>query len=108
MGLSYSPPQIPFYPTPRGNQPSLAMVGETSMFSESLETFLYGSLSVPVGYQSLSSMFSRASPKPIEQVILSSSTNGTNNETLNSQDIFMMSSNIPVPQSQASQLSPGG
>ena len=81
-GLTYSPPRIPFYPTPRGYQPSLAMLGESSMFSESPETFLYGGSSVPLGYQSPSGTFSGAAPQPIKQV-LSSGTNGMNTETLN-------------------------
>ena len=58
------------------------MLGESSMFSESPETFLYGGSSFPSGYQSLSGTFSGAAPQPIEQM-LSSGTNGTNTDTLN-------------------------
>ena len=107
MGLSYSPPQIPFT-APRGIQHSLNMSGESSMFSQSPETFLYGGPQVPVGHQSLSGTFSRASPQPLEQVVLSSSTNGTHIETLNTQKAYMMSGNIPSSQPQGSKLSPGG
>ena len=91
----------------RGYQPSLAMSSESSMFSESPETFVYGGSSVPPRYQSLSGTFSRAAPQPIEEV-LSSGTNGTNTETLNTKHIFMMSGNIPNPQPQGSQLPPRG
>ena len=83
------------------------MSGESSMFSESLETFLYGGSSVPPGYQSLSGTFSGASPQPIEQM-LSSGANGTNTATLNTEQIYMMFGNIRNPQPQGSQLPPGG
>ena len=46
------------------------------MFSQSLETFLYGGPSVPLGYQSLTGTFSGASPQPIEHE-LSTGNNGT-------------------------------
>lgn len=52
------------------------------MFSESIETFLYGGSAIPLGYQSLSGTFSGAAPQPIEQV-LSSGMNGTSTGTLN-------------------------
>ena len=73
-GPSYSPTRIPFYPTPRGIQHSVTMSGESSMFSKSLETFLYVGSSVPLGYQSLSGTFSGASPRPVDQVVLSYGT----------------------------------
>ena len=50
-GLSFSPRHIPFHPTPRGYYPPLNMSRQSSMFSQSPETFLYGSPSVPSGYQ---------------------------------------------------------
>ena len=40
--------------------------------------------------------------------MLSTGTNGAKIETLNAEQIFMMYSNIPNPQSQGSQLPPGG
>ena len=77
------------------------------MFSQSPETFLYGGPSVPSRYQSLSGIFSGATPQPTEQV-LSYDTNGTKTETLNVEQFFMMSGNIPNPQPQGSQLLPRG
>ena len=85
--LSYSPPRIPFHPTPRGYYPSSTMSGESSMFSQSPETFLYGGSYVPSGYQSLSGSFSEATPQPIEQV-LSFGTNGTKTKTLNRENFY--------------------
>ena len=75
-GLSFSPPRIPFHPTPRGYYPPLNMSRQSSMFSQSPETFLYGSPAVPSGYQSLTGTFSGASPQPIEQGLLTGN-NGT-------------------------------
>jgi len=49
-GLSFSPPHIPFHLTPRGYYPPLNMSRQSSMFSQSPETFLYGSPFVPSGY----------------------------------------------------------
>lgn len=46
------------------------------MFSQTLETFLYGGPSVPLGYQLLTGFFSGASPQPIEYDI-STGNNGT-------------------------------
>lgn len=68
--LSFSPPRIPFHPTPRGYYPLLNMSRQSSMFSQYLETFLYGDPSVPSGYQSLIGTFSEASSQPIEQGLL--------------------------------------
>ena len=56
-GLQYSPHQIPFYSTVIRYRPQIKMSGESSMFSESPETFLYGGPSVPAGYQSLSGTY---------------------------------------------------
>ena len=83
------------------------MSSESSMFSQSPETFLYGGPFVPSEYQSLSGTFPGATPQPIEKV-LSSGKNETKTETLNAEQIFMMSGNIPNPQPQGSQLPPGG
>ena len=104
-GLSFSPPQIPFHPTPRGYYPSLIMSRQSSMFSQTPETLVSGSPSVPSGYQSLSGTFSGGSPRPIEQV-LSSRSNGT--QALNAEEILMMSGSSPNPQPQGSQLPPRG
>ena len=56
------------------------------MFSQSSETFLYGGPTVPFGYQSLSSTFSRATPRPTEHQ-LSPGNNRT--KMLNTKQIFM-------------------
>lgn len=104
-GLSFSPPQTPFHPTPRGYYPSSIMSRQSSMFTQTPKTFLFGGLSIPSGYQSLSGTFSGASPRPLEQV-LSSGSNGT--QVLNVEQILMMSGSIPNPQPQGSQLPPGG
>jgi len=104
-GLTFSPPRIPFHPTPRGYYPPLNISRQSSMFSQSLETFLYGSPSVPSGYQSLTRTFSGASPQPIEQGLLTGN-NGT--KMLSVEDILMMLGTIPNPQPQGGQLLPGG
>ncbi len=96
-GLSFSPPRIPYHPTPRGYYPPLNMSRQLSMFSQSPETFLYGGPYVPAGYQSLSSTFLGASPQPIEQGLLTGN-NGT--KPLSVEDILMMSGTIPNPQPQ--------
>jgi hypothetical protein len=104
-GLSFSPPRVPYHPTPRGYYPPLNMSRQSSMFTQSPESFLYGGPSVPSGYQSLSGTFSGASPQPIEQGLLTGS-NGT--KPLSVEDILMMSGTIPNPQPQGGQLPPGG
>lgn len=104
-GLSFSPSRIPFYPTPRGYYPSLIMSRQSSMFSQTPETFLFSGPSVPLGYQSLSATFSGASPRPIEQV-LSSGSNGT--QVLNAEQILMMYGSIPNPQPQGVSIRLGG
>jgi len=104
-GLSFSPPRIPFHPTPRGYYPPLNMSRQSSMFSQSPETFLYGGPSVPSRYQSLIGTFSGASPQPIEQGLLNGN-NGT--KPLSVEDILMMLGAIPNPQPQGGQLLPGG
>ena len=75
-GLSFSPPRIPFHPTPRGYYPSSNMSRQSSMFSQTPEAFLYGSPSVPSGYQSLTGTFSGAYAQPIGHELLTSN-NGT-------------------------------
>ena len=104
-GLSFSPPRVPYHPTPRVYYPPLNMSRQSSMFTQSPESFLYGGPSVPSGYQSLSGTFSRASPQPIEQGLLTGS-NGT--KPLSVEDILMMSSSIPNTQPRGGQLPPGG
>jgi len=104
-GLCFSPPRIPFHPTPRGYYPPLNMSRQLSMFSQSPETFLHGGPSVPSGYQSLSGTFSGASPQPSQQGLLTGN-NGT--KPLSVEDILMMSGTIPNPQPQGGQLPPGG
>lgn len=64
------------------------------MFSQSLETFLYGNPSVPSEYQSLTGTFSGASHQPIEQGLLTGN-NGT--KPLSVEDILMMLGTIPNP-----------
>ena len=56
-GLSFSPPRAPYHPTPRGYYPPLNMSRQSSMFTQSPESFLYGGPSVPSGYQSLFGTF---------------------------------------------------
>lgn len=69
------------------------------MFSQSLETFLYGGPSIPSGYQSLTGTFLGASPQPIEYGI---STGNNRTQLLSVKEIFMMSSTIPNLQPQGS------
>ena len=83
------------------------MSGESSMFSESLETFLYGGPSIPTGYQSLSDTFSGASPFP-RKPMSSSCLNESNTGTLNNEQVYMMSGNISNPTSQGSSIQPRG
>ena len=83
------------------------MSSDSSMFTESPETFLYGGPSVPVCYQPLSGTFSGASPLP-NKPMSSSSMNESNTGTLNNEKVYMMSGNIPNPGSQGSNLSTGG
>jgi len=104
-GLSFSPPHAPYHPTPRGFYTPVNMSGQSSMLTQSLESFLYGGPSVPSGYQSLSGTFSGASPQPIEQGLLTGN-NGT--KPLSVEDILMMSGSIPNPQPQGGQLPPRG
>jgi len=106
-GLAFYPPRVPFHPTPRGYYPSSIMAGESSMFSQTPESFLHGGPSVPAGYQSLSGTFSGATPQPIENV-LSSGLDGLKIETSNAEQVYMMSGNIPNPQAQGSQFPSGG
>lgn len=75
------------------------------MFSQSLETFSYGSPTIPLGYQPLFGTFSGATPRPTEHQ-LSPANNGT--KMLNVEQIFMMYGTIPNPQPQDSQLPLGG
>lgn len=75
------------------------------MFTQSPESLLYDSPSVPSGYQSLSGTFVGASPQPIEHGLLAGN-NG--NKPLGVGDIYMMSSSIPGSQPQGGQLPPGG
>ena len=93
-----------FHPTPRGYYPWSIMSRQSSMFSQSPETFLYGGPTVTLGYQSLSGTFSRT-PQLTEHQ-LSPGNNGT--KTLNVEQILMMSSSIPNSQPQGSQLPLGG
>jgi len=104
-GLSFSPPRIPFHPTPRGYYPPLNMSRQSSMFSQSPETFLHGGPSVPFRCQALAGTFSGASPQPSQQGLLIGN-NGT--KPLSVEDILMMSGTIPNPQPQGSQLPPKG
>lgn len=83
------------------------MSGESSMFYESLETFLYGGTSVPAGYQSLYGMFPGASPFP-SKPMASSGLNKSNTRTLNNEKVYMMCGNISNPTSQGSNIQPGG
>ena len=108
-GLSFSPPRAP-YP-PGGIYTPVNMSGQSSMFTQLPESFLYNGPSVPAGYQSLSGTFSGASPQPIEQGLLTGN-NGT--KPLSVEDILMMSGSIPNPQGgqlppgEHPQLTPGG
>ena len=74
------------------------------MFIESIETFLYGGPYVPIGYQSLSGTFSGESPLPNKPM----SSSGPNESTMNNEQVYMMSGNIPNHDSQGSNISPGG
>ncbi len=76
------------------------MSSPSSMYSQSPEAYLYGGPSVPAGYQSISSTFSGASPRPIEQNFLNGS-NGT--KPLSAEEIMMM-----LGQPQGGQLPHGG
>lgn len=75
------------------------------MFSQNLETFLYGGPSVPSGYQSVSGTVSGESPQPIEHGV---STGHNETPSLSVEEILMMSGAIPNPQPQGSQILPGG
>ena len=83
------------------------MAGESSMFSQTPESFLHGGPSVPSGYQSLSGTLSKETPQPIENV-LSSGIDGLKIETSNEKQIFTMCGNIPNPQAQGNQFPSGG
>ena len=49
-GLSFSPPRAPYHSTPRGFYTPVYMVGQSSMFTQLPESFLYGGPFVPSGY----------------------------------------------------------
>ena len=102
-GLSFSPPRALYHP--RGFYTPVNMSGQSSMFTQSPESFLYGGPSVPSGYHSLAGTFSGASPQPIEQRLFTGS-NGA--KPLSVEDILMMSGSIPNSQPQGGQLPPGG
>ena len=75
---SFSPPRFPF--PPRGFTTPVYMSSPSS-----LEAYLYGGLSVLAGYQSISGTFLGASPRPIEQKLLSGSSG-----QLSAEEILMM------------------
>ena len=102
-GLSFSPPRTPF--PPGGIYTPVNMSGQSSVFTQSPESFLYGGPSVPSGYQSLSGTFAGASPQPIGHGSLAGN-NG--NKPLGVGDIYMMSGSVPGSQPQGGQLPPGG
>ena len=102
-GISFSPPRTP-YP-PGGIYTPVNMSGQSSMFTQSPESFLYDGPFVPTGYQSLSGTFAGASPQPIEHGLL---TGNNGNKPLHVGDIYMMSGSIPSSQPQGGQLLPGG
>ena len=83
------------------------MSGDSSIFTESPKILLYGGPSVPAGYQSLSGMFSGASPFP-RKPMSSFGLNESNTRTLNNERVYMMSGNISNPTSQGSNIQPGG
>jgi len=56
-GLSFSPPRAPFHPTPRGFYPSSNISIQSTVMYQSLESFIHGGPSIPVGYQSLVGTF---------------------------------------------------
>jgi len=102
-GSGYSPPRTP-YP-PRGFYPPVDMSGQSSTFTQSSESFMYGGPSVPSGYQSLFGTFAGASPQPIEHGLV---TGNIGNQPLGMGDIYMMSGSTPSSQPQGGQLPPGG
>ena len=102
-GISFSPPRTPF--PPGGIYTPVNMSGQSSVFTQSPESFLYGGPSIPTGYQSLSGTFAGASPQPIGHGSLAGN-NG--NKPLGVGDIYMMSGSIPGSQPQGGQLPPGG
>jgi hypothetical protein len=81
------------------------MSGQSSVFTQSPESFLHGGPSVPTGYQSLSGTFAGASPQPIDHGLL---VGNSGNVPLSIGDIYMMSGSVPVTQPQGGQLPPGG
>ena len=103
-GLSFSPPRIPFHPTPRGYYPPSNMSRQSSVVSQSSETFIHGGPSVPSGYQSLAGTFFGASPQPSQQGLL---TGNNRTKPLSVEDILMMSGTVPNLQLQGGQLSLG-
>ena len=86
-GLSFTLPHIFYHPSPRDHYPALNMSSPSSMYSQSLEAYLYGG-HIPAGYQSISGTFSGASPRPIEQKLLTGSS-GT--KLLSAEEILMIS-----------------
>ena len=68
---------------------------------------MYGGPSVPTRYQSLSSTFSGASPF-LDKHTLSSGLDESNIGTINLEQIYMMSGNIPNLDPQGSNLQPQG
>jgi len=102
-GLSFSPSRAP-YP-PGGIYTPVNMSGQSSTFTQSPESFVYGGPSVPSGYQSLSGTFVGASPQPIEHGLL---TGNNGNRLLGAGDIYMMLGSTPSSQPQGGQLPPGG
>ena len=79
--VSFSPPRFPF--PPRVFTPPTYMSS-----SSSLDAYLYGGPSIPVGYQSISGTFSGASPCPYEQKLL---TGSSGSSQLSAEEILMMS-----------------
>ena len=77
------------------------------MFSALPESYLYGGPSVPLGYQSLSGIFSGAASSP-EKIIQSPGPNESHTENLNVEQVYMMSGNIPNHDPQISNLPPRG
>lgn len=81
------------------------MSGQSSTFTQSYESLMYGGPSVPSRYQSLSGTFAGASPRPIEHGLV---TGNIGNQQLGVGDIYMMSGSTPSSQPQGGQVPPGG